>query len=106
MPNPRTEDRAPAPKGNGAEALEDLVVECLETLERGGDSAMEELLAQHGERASALRERIATLRAAGLVSGLNAATPVAFPERLGDFRLVRHLGGGGMGVVYLALQES
>ena len=31
---------------------------------------------------------------------------MAFPERLGEFRLVRRLGGGGMGVVYEAVQES
>src|SRR5262249_15856213 len=29
-----------------------------------------------------------------------------FPESLGEFRLIRRIGGGGMGVVYLARQES
>ncbi|MHC4547768.1 MAG: WD40 repeat domain-containing serine/threonine protein kinase [Planctomycetota bacterium] len=30
----------------------------------------------------------------------------SFPERLGDFRLLRRIGGGGMGAVYRAAQES
>ncbi|MFO0985345.1 MAG: hypothetical protein U1E76_27040 [Planctomycetota bacterium] len=38
---------------------------------------------------------------------LPVATPASeIPERLGEFRLLERLGAGGMGVVYLAEQES
>ena len=36
----------------------------------------------------------------------NAATAATLPEQIGDFRIVREIGRGGMGVVYEAEQES
>ena len=34
------------------------------------------------------------------------ATPTRVPERVGEFRIVREIGRGGMGVVYEAVHES
>jgi serine/threonine protein kinase len=85
-------------------SLEDLVFEGLERLEQGGSQAFERLCLEHPEHATALRARLDNLRASGLVSADEA--PEQFPERLGEFRLLRRLGHGGMGVVFVARQET
>ena len=93
--------------GNPASThLEELLFECLERMETEGEAGLDALCAQHPAHASELRARMHTLRAAGLVETAGGTAAPAFPERLGDFRLLEHLGGGGMGVVYLARQES
>ncbi|MCC7014806.1 MAG: protein kinase [Planctomycetes bacterium] len=94
----------PAPASD-EERLDELVVECLERMEREGEAALESVAGAHPSLATRLRARISALRGAGLIGESGAATE-DFPERLGDFRLLRRLGGGGMGVVYLARQES
>jgi eukaryotic-like serine/threonine-protein kinase len=99
-----TPDAAPDARADGA-ALRELVAQCVDRLETEGESALEELAQQHPEHASALRERIIRLRAVGLLPVAGEASP-GVPERLGEFRLLARLGGGGMGVVYLAEQPS
>lgn len=82
------------------DALDELVMTCLERVEEQGASAIEAVCAEHPEHADALRERMRRLADAGLLG-----EPDAPPERLGEFRLGHKLGGGGMGVVYAAVQE-
>jgi len=85
----------------GLDELSALVLECLERIEGSGISAIDEVCAEHPDRADALRSRMGLLLGTGLVG-----SDLDVPERLGDFRLGRRLGGGGMGVVYAAVQES
>jgi serine/threonine protein kinase len=84
--------------------IDALVIEFLDRREREGDAVLEEMCAAAPEAAPALRERIAGLRAAGLLDPADEAQRI--PETLGDFALEQRLGGGGMGVVYVARQVS
>jgi serine/threonine protein kinase len=86
-------------------ALRDLLAQCIELATSSGIDAVEPLLRAHPEHATTVRERLAKLARAGLLAAAPASVD-AIPERLGDFRLIRRLGAGGMGVVYLAEQES
>ncbi len=95
------------PTPNRSADLNDLVAECLARHESHGPSAIDEMCKEHPQHASALRRRIAALAEAGLLDDPDAAPEDGkIPERLGEFRLLERLGAGGMGVVYLAMQES
>jgi hypothetical protein len=88
--------------------LDALVFEFLERAEAAPArwrEALEELGRRVPARAAQLRQRVEMLVRSGLW-GAPAQEAAAIPERLGEFRLLRKLGGGGMGVVYLAEQES
>jgi len=95
----------PALRPDPADPVGRLLVECMEELARGNHGAIEALCRAHPEHVAEIRERMGILLQMGLVDGLRADAD-EFPERLGDFQLVRRLGGGGMGVVYEALQEK
>jgi len=84
--------------------VEELLAAALAALDDGGDAALERFLEQHPHHQPALRRGIEQCRAMGLLG--TESTAREFPERLGEFALVRRVGGGGMGVVYEAEQTS
>ncbi len=89
---------------SGGDEVEELLCEILQRPTEQHEAALRDACALRQEYAHELREQYAMLLRMGLVAPGRAAGD--FPERLGDFRLVERLGGGGMGVVYLAQQES
>ena len=78
------------------DALRELVLAALERLEAGEDEAavLNGLCAEHPQHADALRSRLASLRRFGV---LQPRDDDALPEQLGEFRLLRPLGGGRLG---------
>jgi serine/threonine protein kinase len=109
------------PRGR-EQRLSAILVACLEALDRGQPLDRHELLARHPEFAAELArfledqgqvDRLAApLRAlarggaAALPGGEGLGGPEAGPAQLGDFRLIREVGRGGMGIVYEAEQVS
>lgn len=85
----------------GAEALSDLVTRCILAFEQGGEAAVEDLLADNKELADEARTQLLSLRDAGLL-----VPPARDPERLGPYRVLRRLGSGAVGSVYLAEQHE
>jgi serine/threonine protein kinase/Flp pilus assembly protein TadD len=96
-------------------SLESLVAEVaddfLERQRRGERPDVEEYAARYPHAAEVLRKVVASLQLVGLsaeggpVPG-NAAEGEPVAGTLGDFRIVREVGRGGMGVVYEAEQVS
>src|SRR5262249_37600750 len=81
---------------------EELLAKCLAAPANERASAIERACELRPELASELHLRVAALR----TIGIDLSEAHGFPEQLGDFRLIEMLGGGGMGVVYLAVQTS
>ncbi len=97
--------KANADEATAVSNFEDLLVEALGVLEDGGTAGFDAFVETRPEHAAALRARVAELVQLGLVERATLdTTPRA--ERMGDFRLIAEIGGGGMGIVYEAEQES
>jgi serine/threonine protein kinase/tetratricopeptide (TPR) repeat protein len=96
---------------SGADRLGALADEFLERYRRGERPALTEYTARHPELADRIRELFPALEM--LEDGrpepqraARAAAPDGPLQRLGEYRIVREIGRGGMGVVYEAEQES
>ncbi len=101
--------------------LRPIVESFLDRFRRGERPALTELIARHPELAGEIRELIPALvelEQLGRSTGGFDESPAGptgtrgpgdegpSPERLGDYAILRRIGGGGMGVVYEAEHES
>ena len=91
--------------------LADVLSSYLAALEEGNPTDPEKLIAEHPEIADQLRECLRNLRfieqVAGNTNGAMKLDGVGDGERvLGDYRIIRQIARGGMGIVYEAQQIS
>ena len=92
-------------------ALDRLASDFVARTRRGERPAVDEYAARHPELEGKIREIFPMILALEeLKANRPASEPAShvagLPQRLGDFRLVREIGRGGMGIVFEAEQES
>jgi WD40 repeat protein/serine/threonine protein kinase len=97
--------------------LERLAAEFLERRRRGENPALSEYAERYPQWAEQIREFFPALEVmeglkpgsgseTGLISDRPDGAGAPLLERLGEYRILREIGRGGMGVVYEAIQES
>ena len=99
----------PTPRPAGApdsDFVHEVMADCIDAWNQGGADAAEAVLQRHPELAPLLRQRLEKLQRAGLLGDSEPETTSEMPTQLGEFKLGKRIGSGGMGVVHLAEQLS
>src|SRR5262249_41270709 len=89
--------------------LDELAESFLARYRRGERPAIGDYIQQHPELASQIEElfpALVELEELGSALGPGTVRSTAAPNRLGEYRILREIGRGGMGVVFEAVQES
>ncbi|MHC4941220.1 MAG: protein kinase domain-containing protein [Planctomycetota bacterium] len=86
---------------SGPDRIEEILGRWREARDRGESIDPEQVIRDNPELADELRERFAVMHAVDRVFFKNAIVEEA-PKQVGDYRIVREIGRGGMGVVYEA----
>jgi serine/threonine protein kinase len=93
----------PTPANDLATQVRQVVAACIEAMERGEPDPVSRLCHEQPELAERVRKRL--LQLSGRVL-LPTDHPAVMPQQVGPYRVVRELGGGGMGTVYLCEQRE
>ncbi len=94
-------------EGFGGADFESLLARALHVYETSGDAGLDVLYEEHPAHADRLRVELSHLRAAGLagtLAGSEAPAAAAPRPRIAGYEILRSLGVGGMGEVYLVRQ--
>lgn len=108
-------DEPTQPAQRDSDLEQEVLAACIDAWQQGGAAAVEQVLALQPALAAALRPRLEKLERAGLLGppggsgggeGGGDVDASEVPQQLGDFKLGKRLGSGGMGIVYAAEQVS
>jgi serine/threonine protein kinase len=102
MPDPSEADDPLRSPDQDDPLLVQWAAELAERIQAGEEVDLEALASQHPERAARLRRLLPTIRLMANLRDEPSTSPM--PAVLGDFRILREIGRGGMGIVYEAEQ--
>jgi eukaryotic-like serine/threonine-protein kinase len=95
------------PSSDSRDPVDILAEEFADRIRRGEHPSVSDYASAHPEHADLLRELLPAVAQMEMLKRYrHPAADKTLPNRFGDFRIIRELGRGGMGVVFEAVQES